>query len=174
MRVIVFHGWGSNSKDNWFPWLKAELEKTGINVIVPDLPNTNNPKLSEWMNSSEKLKITPDDILVGHSLGSVLILRLLERYKVKSAYLVSSFHIYLGIPEIKDFTEKPFDFEKIKDNKITMLSSDNDPFIDFKIAKELSELLECRIIKFHNMEHLSRGTDNFKFPELLAMINEDL
>lgn len=174
MRVIIFHGWGANSDSNWFPWLKAELEKKDIDVVVPDMPSSENPKLRGWMNAAEKLKIGQDDILVGHSLGTVLILRLLEKYKVKSAYLVSSFHVYLDIPEIKDFTEHGFDFEKIKNNKITMLSSDNDPFIYYGIAEDLSKILNSKLIKFHNMEHLSRGTDNFKFPELLTLINEDI
>lgn len=180
MKVIIFHGWGSSSKDNWFPYLADELKKKKVNVLVPDMPDSKEPKLGEWLKCAKDLKIEEDDILVGHSLGSVLILRLLEKYKVKAAYLVSSFHVDLGIKQIEEFTKKEFDFKKIKKNKVIMLSSDDDPYIRLSIAEELSKKLGCRLMVFHDKEHLSAGTvshedtDNFKFPELLALIDEDI
>ncbi len=180
MKAIIFHGWGSSSKDNWFPYLAYELKKKKIKVLVPDMPDSKEPKLGEWMKCAESLKIEEDDILVGHSLGSVLILRLLEKYKVKAAYLVSSFHVDLGIKQIEGFTKEKFDFKKIKNSRITMLSSDNDPYIRLDIAEDLSKKLGCRLIVFHGKDHLSAGTvshedtDKFKFPELLALIDEDI
>ena len=173
MKAIIFHGWGASSKDNWFPWLKSELEKKGHEVYCPDLPNTQSPIQKEWLNVALNLtEYDENTILIGHSLGTVLIMRILEKInkKIKAAFLVSSFDEDLGIPEINNFFDQPFDYEKIKSNKLYMLSSDNDPYIPLPIAERLSKNLNCKLTVFKAMEHLSQGTDNFKFPELRDLI----
>ncbi len=172
MKVIIFHGWGSTSKDNWFPWLKNKLEEKAHEVYCPDLPNTNFPSKDEWLKEALKLPIDENTILVSHSLGTILIMRLLEKLKVKSAYLVASFDEDLEINELMSFFKDEFDYKTIKKNaeKIIMLSSDNDPYIPLHIAKRLQKNLDCGLIIFEGMEHLSNGTGNLQFPELLEMI----
>ena len=171
MKAVIFHGWGSTSQDNWFSWLKDELEDNGFEVFVPNLPNTHNPIQEEWLKAA--LDLTDFDentILIGHSLGTILIMRLLEKKKIKAAFLVSSFDEDLGIPEINNFFDQPFDYEKIKSNKLYMLSSDNDPYIPLHIAERLSKNLSCKLTVFKGKEHLSNGTGNLRFPELRDMI----
>ncbi len=77
--VIIVHGLGANSRDNWFPWLKGELERLGCSVTVPDFPNSNNPKLDEWLTEFHRhnKKIDENTILIGHSLGCAFILNAL-------------------------------------------------------------------------------------------------
>jgi uncharacterized protein len=179
MKVIIFHGWGGNSHENWFPWLKKELKKEGIDVLCPDLPNSNHPNQQKWMDEAIKLSAYDEDtILVGHSLGAALILRLLEQNesKIKAAFLVSAFDRDLGISDIADFFRTKFEYKKIKKNaeKIFILQSDNDPYIKMHIAEELAEKLDCRLLIFNNKEHLSAGTDNFTFKELRDMILNEL
>ena len=155
MRAIILHCWGGNSESNWFPWLKKELENKGFEVFCPDLPDSQNPKQDGWLNEAMKLEYDENTILIGHSLGSVLIMRLLEKVKVKAVYLVAGFDEHLGIPEIMNFFKEPFDYEKIKSNtdKIVMLSSDNDPYIPLEHAQELSKKLDCGLIIFEKMNH---------------------
>jgi hypothetical protein len=179
MKVIIFHGWGSTSEDNWFPWLAAELKKTHIKVLLPDLPNSQHPKEKDWINTALHLtKYDDETVLVGHSLGCVLIMRLLERLgkKIKAAFLVSGFDNDLGIPELKSFFERDFYYQLIKDNagKIVMLNSDDDPSISMEVAERLAKNLDCQLIVYKNKGHLSGGTGDMRFPELLEMIlNED-
>jgi uncharacterized protein len=175
MKAVIFHGWGGNSQENWFPWLKKELEKKGFEVIVPDLPDSDYPKQDKWLPVA--LKLTDYDentVLIGHSLGTGLIMRILERIdkKVKAIFLVSAFDVDLGIDEIETFFYKSYDYDKIKKNagKIYILNSDNDPYVPLNVAEQLSKKLKSKFIAFHNKEHLSAGTDNFKFPELRDMI----
>ncbi len=178
MKAVIFHGWTSTSQDNWFPWLKSELEKKGFNVLVPDLPDSDYPNQEKWLPIALKLTdYGKDTILIGHSLGSALIMRLLEKIekKVKAIYLVSAFDRDLGIPEIENFFYKPFDYEKIKKTagKIYILNSDNDSYIPIKIAKNLSKNLKCRLIIFKGKEHLSNGTGDLKFPELRDLMLDE-
>ncbi|MEM2131267.1 MAG: alpha/beta fold hydrolase [Candidatus Woesearchaeota archaeon] len=177
-KVLIFHGWGSSKKDNWFPWLNKNLKKENFIVNVPNLPNSRFPKLNEWLDCAFDLEINEKTILVGHSLGSVLILRILENldFKLKAVFLVSSFDVNLGIDEIKNFVDKPFNYEKIKKNceNIYILQSDNDKYIDLKIAENLAKKINAKLIIFHNKNHLSQGTsiknNMYAFPELKELI----
>jgi len=175
MKIAVFHGWGSTSKDNWFPWLKNELEKKGHEVFCPDLPDTEFPDQDKWLKKAMEFKYDENTILVGHSSGSVLILHLLMRFKVKAAYLVSAFLTTLGIDDIKALFKTEFDYEKIKSNaeKIVIMNSDDDPYIPLENVQDLQKKLDSSMIIFEKMEHLSAGTDNFKFPELLSLIENE-
>ena len=90
MKFVIFHGAFGAIKGNWFPWLKAELEKLNQQVILKQFPvdgfkiitenglsiPPKNQNLSNWFETFEKTilpKINKEDrlIVIGHSLGSV-------------------------------------------------------------------------------------------------------
>ena len=80
-RVILVHGWGFNPTMNWYPWLKKELEKKGFEVIIPAMPNTNEPDINSWVFKLREF-VGRDDgelILIGHSIGCQTIMRFLEK-----------------------------------------------------------------------------------------------
>jgi len=49
-RVIIVHGWYGYPHEGWFPWLKKVLEDKGYSVEVPEMPDTDHPKIDEWVN----------------------------------------------------------------------------------------------------------------------------
>lgn len=67
--IFIVHGVGGHPGENWFPWLKMELEKENKRVLVPQFPTPANQTLTEWMKIVEQYRgyITPDTIVVGHS-----------------------------------------------------------------------------------------------------------
>jgi len=93
MKVLIIHGYKDKGLFSWRKWLKKQLEQDGHEVIVPNMPNSDEPVYSEWLNhinenfgevlSEEKI------ILVGHSLGGFLSLKLAEIYKFKKIVLVA-------------------------------------------------------------------------------------
>ncbi|HUD44430.1 MAG TPA: hypothetical protein VMR41_02725 [Patescibacteria group bacterium] len=61
--VIVLHGWGGIPQSFWFPYLKKELEHEKCSFCIPQLPNTDNPKLaeqSEFVLKNTKLHLPID------------------------------------------------------------------------------------------------------------------
>lgn len=175
--AVIIHGWGANSKENWFPWLKVELEKKVFGVTVPDFPNSQNPNLSEWINYfKNEVKPGNETILIGHSLGVAFILRFLEQLgegkKIKASFLVAGFERSLNITEIENFVNKPFNWEEIKDScdKFIVISSDNDPYIPLTIGEDLAEKLNTKVIIEHNGGHLTNPSGMLSYPKLLELI----
>ena len=46
--IFIIHGAYGNPNDNWFPWLKAELEKIGAKAFVPAFPTPEDQNLENW------------------------------------------------------------------------------------------------------------------------------
>ncbi|OGG51048.1 hypothetical protein A2763_04220 [Candidatus Kaiserbacteria bacterium RIFCSPHIGHO2_01_FULL_54_36] len=127
-RFLLLHGRESTSAGEYQPWLKAELEKRGYEVEVVDLPNPNEPNDKEQADYVEKhCKLDERTVVVGHSFGGVVALRLLERgHKVRRVVLVSTPYSgrFLDKKVRKSVTaalKKRFDFETIKKNAKTFM-----------------------------------------------------
>jgi uncharacterized protein len=181
-KVYIIHGWGGSPGANWFPWFSHELIKRDINVEVPLMPETENPKLNKWIEKLDQLIENLDEgiYLVGHSLGCITILKYLEKTnkKIGGALLVAGFSRSLGIPEIENFLEKQIDYKKIKElnNKITVINSDNDPFVPLEEGRILKDKLGAELIIMERAYHINEGNGFFELPIgldiLLKMINK--
>jgi hypothetical protein len=102
-KVIIIHGTGGSPEENWFPWLATALTKNSHEVIVPRMPTPKDQSLNSWFTAfyNQVGSINGDTILIGHSLGAVFLLRLLERLStaIGSSIFVTGFTSSLGIPE---------------------------------------------------------------------------
>jgi len=186
--AMIFHGAGNNSEGNWFPWLKKELEKKGYSVWSPDLPHADVPITRDWLDTvfnMSPFKIDNDTILIGHSAGATLILRILEKLpkqiQIHKAFLVAGpcniGTIEAFFPYKKDLTKDPFQWDKIKQSckKFYFYCSDNDPYecgIDQSamFQKHLGGEILLRVGEAHF--NLEKGPQYKKFPELLEKILE--
>jgi predicted alpha/beta hydrolase family esterase len=93
-QTIIFHGTGCTPEMYWYSWLAKQLTLEGYEAHIPQLPNTDEANLSEWLPFALKnFSYNEDTILVGHSAGSPLILSILENIsvKVKQVILVAGF-----------------------------------------------------------------------------------
>ena len=94
--IFIVHGTGANSKMNWYPWLKSELEKEGYKVIVPDLPNSKFPVLKDWLDALLKYKeeINENTIIIGHSLGCPTAIQFVQKLnrKIDKLILIAPTH----------------------------------------------------------------------------------
>ena len=176
--AFIIHGAYGNPKENWIPWLKNELEKQDYKVYVPKFPTPRKQTLNNWLKVFKKYEkyADEDSILIGHSLGVTFILTLLEKIKIKSAYLVAGFISPLNNPQFdrinRTFINKKFNWRKIRRNcnKFYLFHSDNDPYVPLEKAEEIAKKLKIRIIIVKNAGHFNKDSGYIKFPELLKKI----
>jgi predicted alpha/beta hydrolase family esterase len=177
--IFIFHGVGGTSQENWFPWLKQELEAQGHPAIVPNFPQTESPDFNTWMKHTERYEESFDEnsILVGHSLGGALALRLLEHIKVplKATFLVASVSGLTGSqfdPLMVTFNTAPYDWSAIKKNggAFHVLHTDNDPYIPLEKAETLARNLGVNVTLIPGGGHLNQSTGFTEFPLLRDQI----
>lgn len=183
--AFIFHGTEGYPEENWFPWMKEKLEKSGYKVFVPQFPSPPvvAPKISEWFDVFKKYKqeINADTIIIGHSLGGVFALRILEKLE-KPVNVVALISTPLGIKPIlnyeRDDSFSGFDFDwkniKNKTNNFIVFQSDNDPYVDLDNGKELAKNLGVNLTFIPNAGHFNKPAGYTEFPDLLAKIKEVL
>ena len=133
-RALLFHGTGSSPQDFWLPWLTGELQKNGIEVWAPQLPQKDMPDLSVWTPwVLERAKFDSETIIIGHSAGAPLILSLLQKISVtvEKAVLVAGFinPIPYMPPNHPMLMQNP-DWDKMRRQcrDFVFINSDNDPW----------------------------------------------
>ncbi len=121
--IVVSHGYGASEDSVWFPYLRTALEARGHRVEVPQLPDTEAPRPEPWRTTLADWarKAAPQDtVLVGHSIGGVNVLRMLERHDADrdgafaGAVLVSTQSHEVGYEALADFFAEPFDWPRIR------------------------------------------------------------
>jgi len=156
-KAIIIHAWGSASGEHWYQKEKNILEQMGYQVYVPNMPKTNNPVLSEWLQVIDNYRPDKDTIIMGHSLGVPTILRFLENSdtKIDKAILVAGFTKDLGFDETRNFVEEPFSWDKIKtkSRKFVVLNQKNDPWVPYEAGQELANNLGVVIIGVDGNNH---------------------
>lgn len=181
--VFIFHGTEGYPEENWFPWLKEELEFLDCKVIVPQFPTPKNQTLENWFKVFERYKdlYNADSILVGHSLGGAFLLRVLEKYdiKIKAAFIVAA---PVGVMPIKNydsdklFIGHPLNWEQIKNRakRFYVFHSDNDPYVSLGNGQELARKLETDLTFIPNAGHFNAAAGYLRFDVLLEKIKQNI
>lgn len=174
-QTLILHAWYNKPQDNWYPWLKGELEKRNYTVFVRELPtmNTDLPNLQAQLQSIDELRIIDDNtIVIGHSLGALLALRLAERHRYQKMFLVAGWDFNDLTTEHRLFWPNPINHKAIKNNvkEIYVLSSDNDPYITAFLAQEMSKRLDGEFILIKGAGHFTEKDGVTQIPELLQYL----
>jgi len=179
MKAFIIHGTYGNSDENWFPWLKEQLEKERYQVFIPKFPTPEEQSLDNWKKVlNEYPDIDNNTILIGHSLGPAFILDILEKNKAKAAFFVSGFIGLLDNEKFdvinRSFTDRNFNWEAIKENcpKFVMFHSNNDPYVPLKKAEELAQLLGIGVNVISDAGHFNKSSGYTTFPQLLETIRK--
>lgn len=178
-RVFLIHGWEGYPEEGWRPWLKKELEKRGLVVVVPAMPDTATPTIDKWVPYLTKIVGTPDrnTYFVGHSLACITILRYLEtlkeNQKIGGAVLVAGFAHNLEYEgyknELFSFFKTPVNWGKIKKHcqRFVAIHSEDDPYVPTKHSQIFKEKLGAKAIIMPHMKHFSGDDGITKLPIVL-------
>lgn len=180
-RVVIVHQWMSGPAGDWRPWVKAELEKLGYEVLLPDMPNMGAPAIEQWVAHLTRVVGRPDSAtyFIGHSIGCQAILRYLETVEspVAGAVFVAGWFYLENLEDeetekiAKPWIETPINIEKIKMvlPKSTLIISDDDPFGAFEENKRKFAELGSKVIVLQKAGHI---TEEDGFSEMPILIEE--
>ena len=168
-RAILVHGWGGSPDREWFPWLRAELEKNGFEVKVPALPDAGHPHIKAWVPALAEAVGAPDanTYFVSHSMGCQTIARYLsgldESVVVGGVVYVGGFFDSLTLDEHEkagiwnEWRETPLDLSRVKARapKSIAIFSDDDPFVPIENARRFEQELGSKSIIEHGQGHFA-------------------
>ena len=174
-QALILHAWYENPENNWYPWIKTELEKLGYTVFIPNLPTmqTDLPDMQQQLNFIEQtVTIDNKTIVVGHSIGCLLTMRLAEKYSYDKMFLVAGWDFNELSVEHRLFWKTPINHTMIKQHikKIFVISSDNDPYTTAFTAEEMSKRLGGKFILVKDAGHFTEKFDVTSIPQLLENI----
>ncbi len=171
---VLLHGYTGSVEANFFPWLKKELEKRGNKVWAQNLPNTDNPNIDEQAEFVLKnAQIDENTVILGHSLGSVVALKVLEKLEkpIKNLVLGAGFMQPGFLDHDKSFEEQigQFDTQTIKKNvaNIVLLRAKNDTAVPKERADYIKEQIGGEIIDFESKDDHICGEIEPKVLEVL-------
>jgi len=179
--AYIIHGWGgSSSSEPWFKWLKEEIKNKGYEVTIFDMPNTDNPKIEEWVGYLQKniKDVDEETYFIGHSIGCQTILRYLEKLhknkKIAGCVFVAPwFDLINQEPEelkiAHPWTNTKIDFSRILEHCDNFLAifSDNDPYVHLNEIGKFKKNLGAKIIIKKNQEHFN---ETKKIPEIIEFL----
>ncbi|GGD08242.1 RBBP9/YdeN family alpha/beta hydrolase [Aureimonas glaciei] len=177
-RVVILHGAHGGPDTNWFPWLGAELESGGVEVVRPRFPTPLGQSLSTWTEAYHlALRPLPPaaTVLVGHSLGAAFALRLVEQARDPFAglFLAAGFVGALGLPDYdtmnQSFFASPFDWPTIRARQglsVRCWAGDDDPYVPLARSQEIATHLNAPLDIVRGGGHLNGETGFTTFPAM--------
>ncbi|MFT4150320.1 MAG: alpha/beta hydrolase [Paracoccaceae bacterium] len=134
-RTLIVPGLDGSPAPHWQDWWAA----TDPSAAVVDLPDPHHPTPAVWeIELAGMILRHPDCVLVGHSLGAVLIARLLSRWpqlRIRAAMLVAPAET-VGNDRIGHFGPIP---ETPLGVPALVVGSRNDPWMGFGRVRHLAQ-----------------------------------
>ena len=180
LNYLIVHGTYGYPEENWFPWLKNKLS-ANANVVVPKFPTPEGQTLASWLTIADAAikNWTPDStVLIGHSAGAVLVLRMAEKAKkpFRAVYPVCPFAQPLNLPQfdplLSSFVEPPFDWQAVQRGAktITCFAGDDDPYVPLGYSDKVARPAGAALIVIKKGGHLNEAAGYLEFPRLLEEI----
>ncbi len=178
-KVIIIPGNGySSPSDHWYPYVQAELEKCGVQVVNVQFPDLPLARMQYWLPFIKEFGVDENTVLVGHSTGAIAAMRYAEIKRIQGSALVAAYYTDLGIEEEKKsgYFVKPWDWEAICKNQnfIVQFASVSDPFISIDEAYYVRDKLKT---EYHELTegHFGGGSEvKTVFPEIIDALKPHL
>lgn len=150
-KTLIVHGIDGSPAPHWQHWWAA----TEAGAVTVDLPDPARPDPLLWeIELAGMILRHPDSILVGHSLGAVLIARLLATWpglRVRAALLVAPAETE-QVARISQFGKIPTVHFGIP---TTIVASRNDPWMTFARSSDLAKAWGSDLIDMGFAGHIN-------------------
>lgn len=176
MTTLILPGWQGSGPDHW----QAHWLKLSDRTILVRQRDWDHPDLEDWLKAARTAILThPNPILVGHSLGAILIAHLAARHPelpIAGALLVAPADVdnrAADTPAVASFASiptGPLGFPAI------VVGSRNDPWMPLARARVLARMWEADFVDAGRAGHINAATDLGAWPEgqrLLARLTGD-
>ncbi len=165
---VFFHAYKSSVNDDFWQWLREEIESRGGKVVfAPDLPDSSEPNIDKWVDfTKKKYSFNEKTVLITHSLGGVLAMKLLPTLKSKIHKLImiapplrAEFLDGKKRPHLNKCCDWKFDFSKIREkaDDIIILRDEKDYIVPSNHPQEIANKLNAKLFSviaqephFHN------------------------
>jgi uncharacterized protein len=169
-RVFIIHGWDFNPGMNWYGSVKENLEQHGFEVIVPSMPDSHHPSITEWVDYLQKIvgEVDSDTYFIAHSIGCRTVMKFLESevadgdscggvifvggwFTLSPAATPDSEYKSIAKP----WLDMNLNFSRIKNKaaKFVAFFSDNDPYVPMNNITLFQDNLDAEVILESGMGH---------------------
>jgi len=172
---VIVHGYSATPADHWFGSLTEALERAGVAVRVPALPDAGEPHLEKWITAVGQAIGAPDERtgIVTHSLGGVTALHALDRvpgqWRLAAFVAVAGFVSALPtLPQLDSFTAVRPDVERTAARTAhrSVLLSDNDGYVPAAHTAALGQALRAEAITVPGAGHFLAEEGITTLPEV--------
>lgn len=153
-RTLLIPGLDGSPAPHWQSWWAA----TDPGAVLVDLTDLHNPVPALWeIEVAGMILQHPDCVLVGHSLGAVLIARLLATWphlRVRATLLVAPAEPHAGsrIARFAPLPSQPLPVPSI------LVASRNDPWMSFSRARHLAQAWDADLVDLGFAGHVNAAS----------------
>ncbi len=157
---ILVHGFTGTSKSNFLPSFKTQLESLGHTVWCEDLPNTEKPSIEEQADFIiANTELTEDTVILGHSLGGPVVMKVLEKTQSKVAKVLLSDSFYIpkfndkersNVDNASDWKLEPKNIKHLA-KEWTLVIDNAYPVIPKDHSEKMAKELGARIVSIKSM-----------------------
>src|SRR3989344_3897330 len=186
-KLYIIHRWEGSPEESLHKWLKVEAEKLGFEVLVPAMPETDEPRVETWVPFLNDLIGTPDEstFFIGHSIGCQAILRYFETLpegtKIGGAIFIAGWYEVQNLETedevriVKPWLETPRNDDKIKkitDGKTIVILSDNDQWVSLENKALWEERAGAKVVVESGKGHFIEEDGVMSLPSALQALVE--
>lgn len=181
MRIIGIHGYRSSPHRDFWPWLEDELKKRGHEVLIPELPDPENPDPEAWTKALVEAArvLTDEDIIVGHSLGGAAALRFLEaaeaRTTPKACVLIST-PWFIKDERFRGFFLSDLDHDVLmwRASRFHILHAKDDDVIPVTHGQKYAQVFHGLLETPETGDHFTREQEPLILETILSAIDEPI
>lgn len=164
-KILILHGWGGSDTPHWQAELAAAVAQNYGTVSFPLLDNCHFPSKNRWMKQVKAIleEFKPDTVIC-HSLANTLWfwLSFEEIPTVRRLFLVSPPSLTTEVETIKTFFPCNLP-DTLHAKEVTMIVSDNDPYINLEEARKIADHFGITPIVLHHAGHINTDSGHGKW-----------